>query len=103
MRWCHDQTTKGPPSAVHQHASQSNERLARATLRDDVGVTRDLPALAYTHDRQGLRRVWVAQHSSKQGRKIIVGALQRRVRLQDSLAQFRGVHLRVRGYVVRDL
>ena len=46
----HKYTARCFPSAVDQHTSQGNERLARATLRDDVRITRDMPPLAHAHN-----------------------------------------------------
>src|ERR1017187_752119 len=60
--WRHDQARKRSSSAVNQHASESNERLARATLRHDIGVARKEPTLAHAHDCQGLSWIWNAHH-----------------------------------------
>src|SRR5271165_2788390 len=71
---------------MNQHASESNERLARATLRHDIGIPRELPTFAHAHDRKGLRWIWNSHHLGKQRRRGFVGAVQGGVRCQNSIS-----------------
>ena len=71
---------------MHQHASQRDERLARAALCNDIGIARQLPSLAHAHDCQGLGWIWNAHHPGKQWGRSLIGTIEGRVRREDPVS-----------------
>src|SRR5271157_5782515 len=86
MRWRHHQARIWPAGAMNQHASESNECLARAALRHDIGVARKEPTLAHSHDCKRLRRIGCSQHMREEWRWGLACTKQRRVRRQNAFA-----------------